>query len=175
MRIHQTKRPGHAAVSQLPLTLRIGAIMVVVAGCLLLLNRPSDQAAQARGCSRGLTASEKMTLDKAAMHVQTTTLPAAVSEQQAIQTSQYNLAPGTTDQASAMVCQLALISDANLHPQALGGAAVTNRDVWIIMYRGIGPYSHGSARPSGPRDYYFFIDATSGAWLFSASLEQPPA
>lgn len=132
----------------------------------------------APGCHRELTAAEISILSGLGVSMRAMSAAAtsqAISASAAFTASTQQLEPSAITHASDIACELASVSAPNIHPLINGAAAtIQNRLLWIVMYQGLGPGSHGPSTSGGPRDLYMFFDASDGAYLFGLSGAQPP-
>lgn len=143
---------------------------------------PTSQGASVHtstpGCHRVLNASEIQVLSGQNITVNaesTSIAQSALAESKAFSASTQQLVQSATTKATDIACQLAYVSAPNIHPLVNGEAiTIQHQLIWIIMYQGLGPKSHGPSSANKPHDLYMFLDGANGAYLFGLSAEQPP-
>lgn len=165
----------------LVLTLLTIALVVGIGLVLHALSAPTPttahtQAQAPTSCRRSLTPPEIQALSEMGVTIASppVILPAGtLSESAAFAASAQQLAPSAATKATDIVCELALVTAPDIHPLATDGAPIRNQLLWIVMYQSLGPGSHGPSGSSVPRDLYMFFDASSGAYVFGLSTNQP--
>lgn len=93
-----------------------------------------------------------------------------VTQEQALGASMLQMVADAPGRATSVACSLVVVDWPSLRPLTTR-QPVSNVLAWAIVYRGLGPGSHGTRQISKQRDYWAFIDATTGQWLFAVSLD----